>query len=172
VADVIGATAEHLPAGDEKAEQADRTGSDDTDPCPANVRCLAQCVQGVGEWLDHGGGFPVDAVGQDVQGGSGDRHPFGEPTRPVHAEQAALTAHLRETATAQVALATAQQRVDRHPAAGRVGADDLVAHHQRRLAEAETAEPVQLAAADARRLDVDDHVAVTRERSVEPTSAD
>jgi len=102
-----------------------------------------------------------------VQRGGGHRHPLGEAAGPVHAEQAALAADLREPASAQVAPAAAEQRVDRHAATGRVDAGDLVAHHQWRLAHPEAAKAVQLAAADARSLDVQDHLAVARLRLVD-----
>src|SRR5258705_10907556 len=67
----------------------------------------------------------------------------------MHADQLTVAADLRLPAAAQVAGCAADQRVDRDASTVWCRAGDLVPHDQRRLAEADVAETVQFAAADA-----------------------
>ena len=144
--DVAGAE----PAGDEQAEQADRAGSDDADP-----GCRERRARGAARARR----WPVarpwpPPPSRRRRAARATRRPAPPPARRTHPGDARRSGRARgtppEAAAAQVAVTAAEQRVDGHAATGRVDADDLVAHHQRRLAEPEAAEAVQLAAADAR----------------------
>ena len=146
--------------GHEQAHQSDRTGSEHGDALRIAQVDLPPGVHGVRQGLDERCALPAHLGREVVHRRHRDDDVLGESSAQVHTEELALPAELEVPATAQVALAAAEQRVDHHAAAVRRLAGELVSHHQRRPAETDAAEAVQLAAADPAGTDPDRQPAV------------
>jgi hypothetical protein len=167
---------------EQRDEQADGAGAQHQDPLPRPQRRAPERAQGAAARLDQRARDLVDHIGQRVQRGDRHGHPLGERAGEAAPDPDLVPglAHVRPAAPAASARAAAQHGVaggaPAHPARvdvvadGADGSAPLVAepHRVRGVALMQvshlTGEELDIGAAHADALDVDDHLPPPRYR--------